>query len=118
MPRCCACSSGDGLVPAGRVGQQPQGEVLRDYQSGPTAAGRGNRELAADCRGHRQAVAAAGPVVMGTWLAVWLSRARGLVLSRRLDDEFRREIASHLDALIADHIRRGMTPDEARRTAI
>ena len=55
---------------------------------------------------------------MRTWLAVWLSRARGLVQSRRLDDEFRREIASHLDALTADHIRRGMTPDEARRTAI
>jgi len=55
---------------------------------------------------------------MGTWLAVWLSRVRGLVQSRRLDDDFHREIASHIDALTEDHLRRGMTPDEARRTAI
>ena len=51
-------------------------------------------------------------------LASLLSRLRGLVQGPRLDDEFRREMAVHLDALTEEHIQRGMAPDAARRAAI
>ena len=44
-----------------------------------------------------------------------LSRIRALFGSRRLDDEFDREVASHLAMLTEEHIRRGLSPDEARR---
>ena len=55
---------------------------------------------------------------MPTWLAVLASRVRGLLLGRRLDEEFDREMADHLERLSEDNIRRGMPPDEARRQAI
>lgn len=47
-----------------------------------------------------------------------LSRIRGVFGARRLDDDFSREVAAHVDMLTADNIRHGMTPDEARRAAI
>jgi putative ABC transport system permease protein len=47
-----------------------------------------------------------------------LSRVRGMLLSRRLDDEFDREVGEHIALLTSDNIRRGMTPEEARRAAI
>jgi putative ABC transport system permease protein len=55
---------------------------------------------------------------VAAWLAVLTSRLRGLVFRRRLDEDFTREIASHIDALTDDHIRGGMAPDEARRAAL
>ena len=55
---------------------------------------------------------------MLTWLAVAWSRVRGLVLARRLDDDFDREVSAHLALLTDDHIRRGLAPDEARRAAV
>jgi putative ABC transport system permease protein len=56
-------------------------------------------------------------VPMPTWLAVVASRIRGLVLARRLDDDFDRELAAHLAMLTDEQIRRGLTPDAARRAA-
>ena len=55
---------------------------------------------------------------MPTWLAILASRIRGFLLGRRLDEEFDRELAAHLDLLTDEHIRRGLPPDEARRQAI
>jgi hypothetical protein len=55
---------------------------------------------------------------MWTRLVVWLSRCRALVSARRLDEDFNQEVAAHLEMLTEAHVRRGMTPDEARRTAI
>jgi putative ABC transport system permease protein len=55
---------------------------------------------------------------MPAWLAVLASRVRGLLGGRREDREFDLEVAAHLDMLIEEHIRRGLTPDEARRRAI
>ena len=55
---------------------------------------------------------------MFTWLAITASRIRGLLLGRRLDEEFDREMAGHLDLMTEEHIRRGLAPDEARRQAI
>src|SRR5476649_986914 len=55
---------------------------------------------------------------MPTWLAILVSRVRGLVSARRLDAEFDDEVQQHLAMLTDDHIRRGMTPDDARRAAL
>ena len=50
-------------------------------------------------------------------LRVWASRIRGLLTRRRLDDDFRQELDAHLALLTEENIRRGMTPEEARRAA-
>ena len=53
-----------------------------------------------------------------TCLAVARSRIRGLLLARRLDDEFDHEVSAHLAMLTDENIRRGMDPDAARRAAV
>src|SRR6187549_2600972 len=55
---------------------------------------------------------------MPAWLAVALSRTRALFLARRLDQDFEREISAHLAMLTDEHIRRGLTPEAARRAAV
>ena len=55
---------------------------------------------------------------MLTRLFVLLSRIRGLFSAARLDDEFGAEVASHLDLLADEYVRRGMSGDEARRAAL
>jgi predicted permease len=47
----------------------------------------------------------------------FLSRVRALFASRTLDDDFEREAEAHLALLAQEHVRRGMTADEARRAA-
>ena len=53
-----------------------------------------------------------------TSLRVFLSRLRGLFLKRKLEDELAAEIQSHLEMQIDDHLRQGMSPDEARYLAL
>src|SRR5215469_10790760 len=50
-------------------------------------------------------------------IRVFASRIRGTVTRRRLDQDFQQELDSHLDLLREESIRRGMTPEEARRGA-
>jgi predicted permease len=45
------------------------------------------------------------------------SRVRALFTSRTLDEDFEREAAEHIALLEREHVRRGMTADEARRVA-
>jgi predicted permease len=46
-----------------------------------------------------------------------VSRMRGLFAGRHIDEEFERELASHLAFLTEENIRRGMAPEEAARQA-
>jgi len=46
-----------------------------------------------------------------------MQRAAGLFAIRRREREISDEIESHLELHIADNIRSGMPPDEARRAA-
>ena len=55
---------------------------------------------------------------MPTWLAVFASRIGGFLSGRRQDAECDLEMASHLEMLTDEHIRRGLPPGEARRQAI
>ena len=46
-----------------------------------------------------------------------VSRVRGWSTIRRLDEDFQQELEAHLALLTEENIRRGMTPEEARRDA-
>jgi putative ABC transport system permease protein len=56
--------------------------------------------------------------VLPPWLAVVSSRVHALVRRRQLDDEFDREVAAHLDLAVDELVRRGWSPEAARRAAI
>ena len=47
-----------------------------------------------------------------------LARIAGFFTGHRTDDELQDELQSHLDMETAEHIRRGMEPDQARRQAL
>src|ERR1041385_1579943 len=53
-----------------------------------------------------------------TSLRIFLSRLRGLFLKRKLEQDLEDEIAAHIEMQIADHVRQGMTPEEARYLAL
>lgn len=53
-----------------------------------------------------------------TSLRILLARLRGLFLKQKLDDDLADEIQSHLEMQIDDHIRQGMSPEEARYLAM
>ena len=50
-------------------------------------------------------------------LRILASRISGIITARRLDRDFEQELDSHLAMLADENIRRGMSPDEARRAA-
>ena len=52
-----------------------------------------------------------------TGLRVWISRALDLLLRRRRDDRLAEEIANHLELLEAEHVDRGLSPQDARLAA-
>jgi putative ABC transport system permease protein len=54
---------------------------------------------------------------MAAWLAVAWSRIRGLFVWRADDVDFDAEIAAHLQMLVDEDLRHGMTEEEARRAA-
>ncbi|HKG62344.1 MAG TPA: ABC transporter permease [Pyrinomonadaceae bacterium] len=53
-----------------------------------------------------------------TSLRIFLSRLRGLFQKRRLEREMQDEITVHLEMQIEDHVRQGMSPEEARYLAL
>ena len=54
---------------------------------------------------------------MPGWLWMLVSRIVGWLSRRPADEEFARELESHLEMLTQENLRRGMTPEEARRAA-
>jgi len=53
-----------------------------------------------------------------TSLRIFLSRVRGLFRKRKLEHEMAEEMQAHLEMQIEDHLRQGMTADEARYLAL
>src|SRR5262245_44463465 len=53
-----------------------------------------------------------------TWLQVFIHRLRGLFLKRKLEQELEDEIRAHLEMQIEDNLRQGMSPDDARYSAL
>lgn len=54
---------------------------------------------------------------MFSWLRLMALRLHGLLTRRGIDREFDQELGAHLALLTDENIRRGMTPEEARRAA-
>lgn len=52
------------------------------------------------------------------WMRSFLLRLGNLLRKERLERDLENELASHLELHIADNLRAGMTPEEARRTAL
>ena len=48
----------------------------------------------------------------------WLQRLAGVFVSNRSERELSAELQSHLQLLIDDNLRAGLTPEEARRRAL
>ncbi len=53
-----------------------------------------------------------------TSLRIFLSRLRGLFRKRKLEQDIADEISAHLQLQIEDHLRQGMSPEEARYLAL
>ena len=51
-------------------------------------------------------------------LRAWLVRVIGFMRPRHGEQEFADELQSHIELHVADNVRAGMTPDEARRRAL
>jgi len=51
-------------------------------------------------------------------LRAWLVRVVGFVRPRHAEQEFADELRSHIELHVADNLRAGMTPEEARRSAL
>ena len=54
---------------------------------------------------------------MPEWLRILASRIHGWFTIRRLDEDFQKELEAHLALLTEENLRRGLTPEEARRVA-
>ena len=54
---------------------------------------------------------------MIAWIRTLGSRTRAWVSPRAVDQDFEQELETHLDLLTEENIRRGMAPEEAKRTA-
>ena len=52
------------------------------------------------------------------WMWKWMTRVRGLILRRRWEREVEQEMAFHVEMDTKERIRHGMSPDEARRSAL
>ena len=48
----------------------------------------------------------------------WFAKLAGIFSAHRAEQSFDEELQSHLELHIADNLRRGMTPEEARRVAL
>ncbi len=51
------------------------------------------------------------------WLRIFGARLRGLFRKQQLDGELDGELRAHLDMLVEENLRKGMTPEEARHAA-
>jgi putative ABC transport system permease protein len=54
---------------------------------------------------------------MLAWIKAFASRTRAWLSRRQIDQEFEHELDAHLDMLADENLRRGMSPEEARRAA-
>src|ERR1700756_4005747 len=92
----------------GGVGNRAQGEVLLSHVRRPGSSEARNRKLDA-VDGSRGTDSRRGG---GRTAMSWLQR---LFTTRRMDRELDAELRNHIDLMVAQKIRSGMTEEEARR---
>src|SRR5690348_2767687 len=54
---------------------------------------------------------------MSGWMDAVISRVRGWLRMKRVDEEFTAELGSHLEMLTEENMRSGMSREDARRAA-
>jgi hypothetical protein len=54
---------------------------------------------------------------MFNWLRILASKLHAVFSKQHLDEDFAEELQGHLASLTEENVRRGMTPEEANRTA-
>ncbi len=101
----------------GRIRQQPARQVLRHHPSRQETACRRSRKLGANRR-HHGPFRKSGEGIIMTKMRVLFSRLAGLVRKGNLEPDLDEELDFHLQMEIAENVRRGMTPDEARSAAL
>src|SRR5262245_542353 len=113
-----AAPAADGLDhgEVGRLGQQPESEVLFHHADWTETAGCRNRELATAVGNHRPLSETRGDIM--TSLRMLLSRVFSLFRKRRLEQELDDELQFHFEREIEEHVARGLSPAEARRLAL
>ena len=95
------------------VGHRPRREVLQAHRQGPRAVAGRDRKLGAAGRGRR-----ADPGNLGRRRAVsWRRVLQRLRHGERAEAELDAELRDHVERQVADHIRAGMSAQEARRRA-
>src|SRR6185436_18790151 len=101
----------------GRVRKQTEGEVLQAHPRGPQTTRKRSKRVESD-DGHRRAVfrTSGGPVMRK--LRAWALRLKGLFSKDARERDFADELESHLQMHVDDNLRRGMSPEEARRVAV
>src|SRR6185369_15306017 len=100
----------------GRLGKQPQGEVLQAHPLRTQTTRKRNQRVEPNHRDRRAVFRTGGGLVMR--LRAWLLRCKGLFLKDARERELADELESHLQMHIDDNIRAGMSPQEARRVAV
>src|SRR5579871_2649039 len=102
----------------GRLGEQPQGEILRHHSGRPEATRDRNRELGTDIQRHCPgAQPAGGAIVMTIRLRVLMAKLRALFAQRQSSGELEDEILLHIQMLKEQFISRGMEPAAAEAAA-
>src|SRR6185503_4575880 len=104
-------------VEVGRVRERPPGQGLLADARGTETARRAGSAMAPRHR-HRRALLQDFGRPAVTRLRHHARRLLASLRSRRMDDDFRDEIAGHLAEATDEFVRRGLPPDEARLAAL
>src|SRR5271165_1893579 len=101
----------------GNVGKQPKSQVLQADPLGPETTGARSTAMERGDDDSGTLSDARRGAGMKT-LRAWTIRLAGLFGKARLEQEMAEELESHLAMHIADNLRAGMTPEQARREAM
>src|SRR5271156_3168451 len=101
----------------GRLRQQSQSQVLQAHARRPQATRIRSPRVGTN-HGNPGALPLAGARVVMPALRSFFARLAGVFTGQRRDRELTDELESHLQLHIDDNLRRGMSPEEARREAL
>src|SRR5271170_1107182 len=100
----------------GRIGKQPQGQILPAHRGREAAAAGGSGKLESHGRRHRgnSGYQAGGSMTLWSRVRSW---SKAIFQRTRMESEMDAEIRFHMEALAEDLMRGGMSPTEAQRRA-
>src|SRR5262249_5362320 len=106
-------------IRVGHLRQQPPRQVLLHHPPWLPAPRRNRGELGTSLRRDCPIFChPKGALSMSDTIRAFFSRLFGIFTKSRQDHDFDEELSAHVDLLAAENEKSGMTPDEARRTAL